>query len=146
MSKCGDGIIASNEVCDDGNANSYDGCSHNCKFLETGFDCPTPGQKCFSTCGDGRRAILEACDDKNTKDGDGCSKDCLNIEPGFYCDKPGESCTSKCGDGIKASFKPDGLVDVPPGEKCDDGNKNNGDGCLGDCSAVEEGWTCKENA
>ena len=29
---------------------------------------------------------------------------------------------------------------------CDDGNKNNGDGCLGDCSAVEEGWTCTENA
>lgn len=29
-STCGDGLVASNEVCDDGNTNNGDGCSSTC--------------------------------------------------------------------------------------------------------------------
>jgi cysteine-rich repeat protein len=40
------------------------------------------------------------------------------------------SCKATCGDGRK--------VDI---EKCDDGNRKNGDGCSADC-AIEDGWSC----
>ncbi|MBN1205708.1 MAG: DUF4215 domain-containing protein [Myxococcaceae bacterium] len=31
---------------------------------------------------------------------------------------------------------------IQPGEACDDGNRNGGDGCAADCKAVEAGWFC----
>lgn len=37
-SKCGDCLIASDEVCDDGNTLSGDGCSDTCT-IETGYEC-----------------------------------------------------------------------------------------------------------
>jgi fibro-slime domain-containing protein len=44
--KCGDGIKFPNEVCDDGNNRSGDGCNATCTALEPGFSCqvvePTP--------------------------------------------------------------------------------------------------------
>lgn len=36
----------------------------------------------------------------------------------------------------------DGTVNTANGEKCDDGNNDDGDGCKGDCSAIENGWIC----
>ena len=39
LSVCGDGIIFGNEVCDDGNTISFDGCSSDCLTLENGFVC-----------------------------------------------------------------------------------------------------------
>jgi cysteine-rich repeat protein len=47
ISVCGDGILISNEEeCDDGNLDSYDGCSNHCK-VEEYFDCSkTSPSKC----------------------------------------------------------------------------------------------------
>jgi fibro-slime domain-containing protein len=128
---CGDGSLAADEECDDGNTASGDGCSLACR-LETGFICPTPGAACVSTvvCGDGRVGGKEACDDKNTSDGDGCSADCTKVEPGWTCPAPGVRCLPKCGDGVLTGW-----------EECDDGNVKAGDGCSDACK-VEDGYAC----
>ncbi len=88
------------------------------------------------TCGDGDLEPGEFCDDGNKADGDGCSKDCLTQDPDFNCSE-GELCTpiSICGNGV-----------IEGREKCDDGNAidgaDGGDGCDGDCLAVQSGFTC----
>ncbi|HVU03296.1 MAG TPA: DUF4215 domain-containing protein [Polyangiaceae bacterium] len=105
-STCGDGIVASDEVCDDGPDNQqtdppdYGKCSSDCK-------------KRGPNCGDGHVDVgHEACDDGvNTStydfDGNGCAPGCV---------KP-----PRCGDGqIQAT------------EQCDDG-KN--DGSYGTCTS-----------
>src|SRR5262249_25509825 len=53
-----------NEVCDDGNNVSGDGCPADCT----------------AHCGDNVLDPGEACDDGNTNDGDGCSADCTSTE------------------------------------------------------------------
>jgi len=128
---CGDGTLAGDEECDDGNTTSADGCSLACR-LETGFICPTPGSPCLSTvvCGDGRVGGKEACDDHNTEDGDGCTADCTQVEPGWTCPAPGVRCLPKCGDGVLTGW-----------EECDDGNVKTGDGCSDACK-VEDGYAC----
>ena len=60
--RCGDGVIAAMEECDDGNADDTGACLSTCVNAR---------------CGDGHvRAGVEACDDGNTVDGDGCSSEC----------------------------------------------------------------------
>ena len=54
-------------------------------------------------CGDAVVEGVEGCDDGNRDDGDGCSSDCRIETP------------AACGDGV---------VDVPSGERCDDGVLN----------------------
>src|SRR5690606_4854239 len=90
------------EVCDDGNTVSGDGCSADCRDLET--------------CGNGQRDPGEVCDDGNRISGDGCSADCLSAETcpndyvdavnGELCDEGGNTATCNsnctlpdCGDG-----------------------------------------------
>lgn len=66
QSTCGDGIVASNEVCDDGkNDGSYGGCMPGCKAR---------GPR----CGDGivQADQGEQCDDGNLINNDGCSNGC----------------------------------------------------------------------
>ena len=69
---CGDGIISSPEVCDDGNTFNNDYCSSDCLNVT-------------SVCGDGDLGPGEVCDDGNTSNDDYCSNDCQSI-------------TSICGD------------------------------------------------
>lgn len=64
---CGNGTVDPNEVCDDGNNLSGDGCP---------VDCSAP-------CGDGVLDPDEVCDDGNTDDGDGCSSDCRTLDSIF---------------------------------------------------------------
>ena len=45
----------------------------------------------------------------------------------------GGSCPSGCGDGI---------LDTAAGEVCDDGNFKSGDGCSGNCRAIEKDYAC----
>jgi cysteine-rich repeat protein len=45
----------------------------------------------------------------------------------------GDKCQEVCGDAIR--------IDVTTPGKCDDGNKNNGDGCSELCD-IERGWSC----
>ena len=57
---CGDGKIDLDELCDDGNTESGDGCS----------------ELCIPECGDGTMSAGEECDDGNTDPGDGCDAQC----------------------------------------------------------------------
>lgn len=138
-STCGDGIVAGDELCDDGvNDGSYGGCMPDC----------TPGPRCGDAlvqnppeacddgvnlsnysftkmpgcapscvlgayCGDGSVQSLfgEECDDGSNQGGyDGCQQDCT-LGP-------------RCGDG---------MVDKSFGEECDDGNTVGADGCTANC-------------
>jgi len=105
-SSCGDGVVSSDEICDDGadeNTGEYGGC---------GPDCNSIGPY----CGDGELQAQEgeACDDGEniTTHGEGCAPGCT--QPNF------------CGDGIIQS-------DARSMEECDDGNTVSGDGCSADC-------------
>ncbi len=127
---CGNNQIEPGEECDDGNAKDLDGCSMRC-LRERGvcgdgvvqtllgeqcepatFDRSLPyqcGQNCrfvSQFCGDGKRDAGEQCDlgaDNSNAPGATCRTDCSS---------------SRCGDSI-----------VDPTERCDDGNRVNGDGC-----------------
>ncbi len=96
-----------------------------------GPDCAAP------VCGDGNLDPGEECDDGNNTDGDGCDADCaiepfcgdgsIN-DPDETCDPPGDhGCRDDC------TFCGDGLVQPDAGEECDDGNRQNGDGCSSTC-------------
>lgn len=132
---CGDGIQQANEVCDDGNAESGDGCTGTCDAVEEGFGCLTPGEPCFSTivCGDGTISGAETCDDGNPDGGDGCSATCT-VEPGWICPDVDEACEAAlCGDGIVAGQ-----------EECEDDDgmtPTSGDGCSSLCQ-LEPGYKC----
>jgi cysteine-rich repeat protein len=121
---CGDGMLTSDEACDDGNLVSGDGCAANCLSVERGFSCNPPGKPCrqIARCGDGIVAASEACDDGNLTAGDGCSARC-RLEIGFKCDGMPSKCTpTKCGDKVKEGA-----------ESCDDGNAVPFDGCSSTC-------------
>jgi cysteine-rich repeat protein len=64
---CGNGRLDLDEVCDDGNNRSGDGCP---------ADCEAP-------CGDGVLDPGEVCDDGGTVDGDGCAADCRSLDDLF---------------------------------------------------------------
>ena len=121
---CGDGMLTSDEACDDGNVASGDGCSANCLSVERGYSCNPPGKAChqIARCGDGVVASSEACDDGNAVDGDGCSTRC-RLELGFKCTGMPSVCShATCGDKVKEGT-----------ESCDDGNTVPFDGCSATC-------------
>lgn len=121
---CGNGDRTADEACDDGNTESNDGCSADCKVVEPGFSCQPAGQPCHrvARCGDGVVVPPELCDDRNTAAGDGCSATC-KVEIGWKCSGSPSTCTpTTCGDG-----KIEGT------ESCEDGNGLPFDGCSGDC-------------
>jgi cysteine-rich repeat protein/parallel beta-helix repeat protein len=116
-------------------------CSSECK-VSLGVVCNE--ESCNAICGDGiffnarygRQSqkgyvAAEECEDGNIVSGDGCSADC-KPEAGFNCNLDGrdpsnsywkaQRCEPVCGDGIQ-------LGD----EQCDDGNRENGDGCSSQC-------------
>jgi len=136
---CGNGVLTSDETCDDGNTNDGDGCSANCQKIEDNYECRVPGKPCTPICGDGKKVGGETCDDGNTADGDGCSSTC-QIEPGSACPTPGQPCTkAKCGNGVKETGEQcdcgDGTVAVPSG--CSGQNGlfyGDGKGCSKTCT------------
>jgi fibro-slime domain-containing protein len=104
---CGDGVVSSREVCDDGDANGagdgsdYGGCAIDCTLEPF--------------CGD---AVVdeeygEICDDGINLGGDAsaCAPGCTSLG-------------ASCGDGV---------VQLDAGETCDDGNTESGDGCSSAC-------------
>jgi len=44
----------------------------------------------------------------------------------------------RCGDGVLDTTTTWGNA----AEKCDDGNRDSGDGCRADCGLIEEGYEC----
>ncbi len=125
---CGDSRVSGAETCDDGNAQSGDGCSASCQ-VESGFACEDAPSVCTAVCGDGLLAGDETCDDGDAAPGDGCSPTC-EVEPGFECTGDPQTCASVCGDG-----------QIVGAEACDDGNTAAGDGCSAACT-VETGFAC----
>lgn len=117
---CGDGVLTEDEACDDGNRDAGDGCHSNCRVLDPGFTCPTPGEACkpYAKCGDGIVSFPEQCDDGATEVGDGCSATC-KVEIGFKCGGEPSTCDeTTCGDGVKEGAEtcedtPIGGVPVP---------------------------------
>lgn len=117
---CGDGDLASDEACDDGNRVSGDGCAADCLQVDPGFSCANPGEACreIARCGDGIVALSEQCDDGNIVPDDGCSERC-RVELGKKCEGVPSICVeAECGNGM-----------VEGAESCDDGNRVPGDGC-----------------
>ncbi|HWA71882.1 MAG TPA: DUF4215 domain-containing protein [Polyangiaceae bacterium] len=128
---CGNGKVELKlgEVCDDGNSQSGDGCSSDCKTVETSYACPEPGKPCVSLvrCGDGKLGGAETCDDGNVAAGDGCAADC-KLESGWDCPTPSVPCVPHCGDGV-----------LNGAEQCE--APNVGHGCSADC-LLEPGYVC----
>ena len=133
---CGNGVPEPGEACDDGNAESGDGCS------------PT----CQSECGNGRVDGGEQCDDGNPWDGDGCSTACrweprcgdgiVQAGRGEECDdgRNGDNRGDGCRDDCTANACGDGRLDA--GESCDDGNVADGDGCDANCVDEDGAAVC----
>jgi len=135
---CGNGILETGEVCDDGNQVGGDGCVETCTAVEKDFTCPRPGEACISTvtCGDGIVNGAEQCDDHNTTSNDGCSAT-STAETGWICVIPGQRCrAAMCGDGIIA-----GSEQCDDGASGDGGAPKSGDGCDTTCKR-EAGWAC----
>lgn len=137
-SVCGDGIVASDELCDDG-PDGNDGAYGHC-----GKDCKSRGP----FCGDGsvQKAEGEACDDglNLSTYGKGCAPGCMKAP---FCgdglvQAPFEQCDDGDNDGSYGKCAPecvpgprcgDGKVQSAEGEQCDDGNRKNRDGCNVSC-------------
>lgn len=123
-SVCGDGKLAEDEACDDGNTLDGDGCPAQCRFVEAGFLCRDPGTMCrpYARCGDGLISFPEQCDDGNADAQDGCSSTC-KVEVGWDCQGLPSSCVEvECGNSV-----------IEGAELCDDGNAFPFDGCSIDC-------------
>jgi fibro-slime domain-containing protein len=104
---CGDGVVSSREVCDDGAGNGngdgsdYGGCAADCALEPY--------------CGD---AIVDTAHGEICDDGLNLGGNASSCAPGC------QSLGSTCGDGV---------VQTQSGEQCDDGNTVSGDGCSATC-------------
>ncbi|MCA9546404.1 MAG: DVUA0089 family protein, partial [Myxococcales bacterium] len=90
--ECGDGVLAPDEACDDGNENDADGCTAECAIapIAVGEACPVPGTDCAegSYCSDDGACTAHECGDgivgpEEQCDGDAnCNENCeLLAEP-----------------------------------------------------------------
>jgi cysteine-rich repeat protein len=113
VARCGDGVRAADEQCDDGNGAPHDGCESDCTF-----SCAES-----SDCDDGAACNgVEACDTAThactagvpATDGTECARGTCRAGT---CAPPG------CGDAVESGE-----------EDCDDGNTISGDGCEADCT------------
>jgi len=111
---CGNGTVDGDEVCDDGNMVSGDGCETDCSFSCDNAN-PDTGDK---KCDDGNPCNgVETC-----KDTHACAPG-TNADDGSVCDGTkicvaGACVEDTCGDGFTSKS-----------EECDDANTANGDGC-----------------
>lgn len=86
-------------------------------------------------CGNGVLDPGEECDDHNLVSGDGCTHIC-QIECYESCGACGRRGPNGACIGVGCGNR---VLD--PGEACDDGNVNAGDGCSSTCT-IEPGWRC----
>jgi fibro-slime domain-containing protein len=146
-SVCGDGVVAGDEQCDDGeqNGTGYGFCSADCTLgprCGDGVHQPDGGE----ACDDGLNIKGYATDNNPGTCGPQCKlpKRCgdgvLDSAYGEECDLGDENntgdyngCTAECKLGPRCG---DGVKD--PTESCDDGNRRNGDGCDVECN-IERG-------
>ncbi|CAD8148259.1 unnamed protein product [Paramecium pentaurelia] len=130
--RCGDGILAGKEECEDSNSVPYDGCyecnyqcDKNCTNCQKGicFECILGlylnQQKCVSKCGDGIKNGEELCDDQNDIPRDGCTQ--CKVDPNYKCqeDNNNLSFCYKCQDHcIECIYKDSTITECL---KCDSG-------------------------
>src|SRR3569623_2067488 len=137
---CGDGVLTSDEVCDDGNFVSGDGCSADCKSKETcgnGIIALAMGEQrdagsAYANAANApcrRNCKLPACGDSitDTALGEQCDAGSANSN------SPDAACRTNC----QLQRCGDRIVDVTHSEVCDDGNNLAGDGCSADCKSIE---------
>ena len=142
---CGNNIVETLEVCDDGNITNGDGCDENCK-LEDNVECvddalcasgvcdksTTPGRcEPSNTCGNNIIEKGEACDDGGTIIGDGCDSLC-NIEDAMNC--VGDR---NCPEGLACT---DGVCGV---ECRSNSDCENGDCIFGQCVTCTQNTDCE---
>jgi len=172
VAACGDGNVnQANEVCDDGNTVSGDGCDANCTPTGCGNGIVTGTEQCddgntvsgdgcsetcqseAATCGDGNEELPETCDDGNLISGDGCDANCTPtgcgntiITSGEQCDDgntiSGDGCSSTCQSEVPEC----GDSQVEGAEECDDGNTDDGDCCSASCQYEDVGSACDLDA
>ena len=106
---CGDGALDAGEACDDGNTDDGDGCDGSCDSETCGDDTLDPAEAC-----DGADLGSFTCADFGFGLGDLACVDCAIDYSGCRF--------ATCGDGVI-----EGLED------CDDGNREDGDGCSRTC-------------
>ena len=123
MAYCGDGVMDTNEACDDKNNTNEDTCTNACEVNVCGDGIPGgAGEACddgntdnadacldtcqAAVCGDGIvHTGVEACDDGNDVETDGCNSACEVVEP------PRVSCT-EIGDITELTLVWDGADGV----------------------------------
>lgn len=130
--RCGNGLVESGELCDDGNTVDTDACPSSCQpaqcadgLVESGVESCDDGNNvdtdaCTNACtaaACGDRVVhadggTEQCDDGNAVDGDTCTNACTN---------------ARCGDGRVFGATSGGT------EQCDDANAIDTDGCISGC-------------
>ena len=149
---CGDGLIAGDETCDDGNMVTETCAYGEIECLVCDATCQSVAGK-TSYCGDGEVGDGEECDDgANNSNNAACLENCQFASCGDNfvcsdstscgleedtdgleeCDDGGESAI--CNTNCESHECGDGVLNLTAGELCDDGNKENGDGCAADCT------------
>ncbi len=137
VDRCGDGFLDPGEDCDpDVGAQTCASLGyHNVMgTLRCSDRCRYDLSDCGGKCGDAEvdSGYGEECDGPNLG-GQSCQG--LGFGGGFLlctqdCRLDTSECTNACGNSY-----------LEAGEECDDGDRENGDGCSSDCE-VEEGWEC----
>ena len=117
---CGNGIVETQETCDDGNVLDGEGCSSSCLKEGKAFYKPNPGPG--TRCNDGRHEAGEVCDPIYSYVLDGEARICEVTSAGACVLSLSSEGKSNCGTGT-----------LEAGEECDDGNSANGDGCSSKC-------------
>jgi len=118
-------------------------CEPQCEGKQCGDD------GCGGQCGD--------CDDGDICTVDQCSNDaCLHFEQDGCCSgdwecDDGDNCTAEICQGLQGCLYTIvaccGDLIMDPGEECEDGNQNDGDGCSAEClkeGVIEFTWTQEE--
>jgi cysteine-rich repeat protein len=154
---CGDGVVQTGEVCDDGNTDACGTCKADCTAANatvTGCSLGTPcayngdclsgscsSHVCVQVCGNGITEPGEVCDDRNVDACGTCNANCTAANGtvtgcigGFGCATNGDCASGTCSSGECSSVCGNGLLE--PGEACDDGNVDACGVCNADCSAV----------
>ncbi|MBI2067446.1 MAG: hypothetical protein HYT77_05495 [Deltaproteobacteria bacterium] len=136
---CGNGTLDGDELCDDGNRRSGDGCSPDCEI-----ECKNP--PCSATCGNGILETGEACDQGEANNGragrhgETCRNNCrfARCGDGIVDRESGEECdgTPACRTDCTQTICGDGIVEGS--EQCDDGASNSNNSGI-------HGETCRNN-
>ena len=165
---CGDGELADDEACDDGNDVNTDACTNTCdeaacgdgivraglELNDDGFEACDDGNQlgedgcdsnCQLECGNGEINGQEACDDGNDSNNDACLEGCVPAQCGDGFEYDGEE---ECDDGNQNNEDDcvEGCLDARCGdgflregvEECDDGDEDDEDDCTNECLRVEQ--------